>query len=61
MKTNLTITIKGGCSESKSELAESLKRFLKNRGYGEVSVTGSTDDEPYDGLLMCESIKIVLK
>ncbi len=61
MKTNLTITIKGECSEPKNELAESIKQFLKDRGYGEVLVSGSSDDEPYDGLLSFESVRIEIR
>lgn len=61
MKANLKITIEGGCSEPKNDLAESLKKFLRDGGYGKVFITGSSDDMPYDGFVADESIEIVVR
>lgn len=61
MKSNLQISIKGRCSESKNDLAKDIKEFLISRGYGEVNIVGEDKEYPYDGLLMDESIEICVK
>jgi len=60
MKTHLYITISGGCSESKSDIANDLCDFFTQRGYGNVEVVEKTNDYPWDGLLMSENVQITV-
>lgn len=58
MKTHLRLTISGGCSESKNDLADDLRDFMLARGYKEVAVIKSDTDQPWDGLSQCENVEI---
>ncbi len=60
MKVHLRVAIAGGTSESKNGLADDLKEFFIARGYHSVSVIKSTQDQPWDGMLMDENVEITV-
>jgi len=61
MKPNLSIRIKGTCSESKNDIAKDLQGLFLRKGYGEVNVVGVDNDDIYDGLSSDETVEIRIK
>lgn len=60
MKPYIIISIAGRCSESKNDIAESIKQVMLDKGYlwSNVSVSGRDNDDPYDGLSSDEIVEI---
>ena len=56
--SNITITIEGCCSMTKSELAKDIGEFLKGMTFGQVKITGADERDYYKGLLRDETVEI---